>query len=139
MDHTHTMRRVYELLSTGDVDGFGALMTQDFVDHEKLPGLSPTRDGVIAFFKMFLAAFPDLRMVPEDLIASGDKVVARVRTTGTHRGPFMGMPPTGKAIDVQLIDIIRFNDRGQAIEHWGVFDQMSMLQQLGIVPGGPPA
>jgi len=54
-------------------------------------------------------------------------------------GPFMGMPPTGKAIRVQLIDIIRFDDDGLAREHWGVFDAMKMMQQLGVVPDGPPA
>jgi steroid delta-isomerase-like uncharacterized protein len=139
MDHGSTMKRLYDLLSAGNVDGFGALIAEDFVDHEELPGLSPTKDGVVAFFKMYLAAFPDLRMVAEDVIAGGDKVVARVRASGTHRGAFMGMPPTGKAINVQMIDIIRFGANGLAVEHWGVFDQMSMLQQLGVVPGGPAA
>jgi steroid delta-isomerase-like uncharacterized protein len=139
MDHGSTMKRLYDLLSAGNVDGFGALIAEDFVDHEELPGLSPTKDGVVAFFKMYLAAFPDLRMVAEDVIAGGDKVVARVRATGTHRGAFTGMPPTGKAINVQMIDIIRFGANGLAVEHWGVFDQMSMLQQLGVVPGGPAA
>lgn len=139
MDHTQAMRRIYELLSAGDVDGFGALMTEDFIEHEALPGLTPSKQGVLTFFRMYVAAFPDLRMVPEDLIAGGDKVVARVRATGTHRGSFIGMPPTGKSIDVHMIDIIRFNALGQAVEHWGVFDQMAMLQQLGVIPGGPPA
>jgi predicted ester cyclase len=88
---------------------------------------------------MFIAAFPDLRMVPEDVLTSGDKAVARVRATGTHQGEFMGMSATGKAVDVQLIDIIRFGDDGLAREHWGVFDTMTMMQQLGAVPDRPPA
>lgn len=103
-----------------------------------MPGLAPTKEGVTALFRMYIAAFPDLRMVPEDVIASGDKVVARVRATGTHRGAFMGMPPTGKQVDVQLIDIIRFGDDGRAREHWGVFDQLGMMQQLGAIPGARP-
>ena len=61
---------------------------------------------------MLLAAFPDLRMVPQDVIASGDKAVARVRMTGTHKGAFMGMPATGERVEVTLIDIIRFGDDG---------------------------
>ena len=73
------------------------------------------------------------------MLSSGDKVVARATVTGTNHGPFMGMPPTGKAIRVQLIDIIRFDDDGLAREHWGVFDAMKMMQQLGVVPAGPPA
>ena len=115
------------------------LLADDFVDHEELPGLAPTKDGVIAFFRMYTAAFPDLRMDPEDVIASGDKAVARVRATGTHQSEFMGMPPTGRRFDVQLVDIIRFGDDGLAREHWGVLDQMTMMQQLGAIPDGPPA
>jgi steroid delta-isomerase-like uncharacterized protein len=133
------MQRLYELISAGDIDGFGAQLADNFVEHEELPGLVPTKDGVTALFRMYVAAFPDLRMVPEDVIASGDKVVARVRVTGTHKGTFMGMSPTGKQVDVQLIDIIRFGDDGRAREHWGVFDQLAMMQQLGAIPSGPPA
>ena len=139
MDHAATLRRFYDLLSAGDIEGFGALLADDFVEHEETPGLAPTKDGVLEFFRMYRAAFPDLRMDPEDVLASGDKVVARVRATGTHQGEFMGMPPTGKSIDVQLIDILRFDDDGLAREHWGVVDLMAMMQQLGVVPEGPPA
>lgn len=138
MDHAATMRRMYDLINAGDIDGFGDLLADDFVDHEELPGLAPTKDGVKSFFRMYLAAFPDLRMSPEDVLPSGDKVVARVRATGTHQGEFMGMPATGRSFDVQLVDIIRFGDGGLAREHWGVFDQMGMMQQLGAVPDGPP-
>ena len=139
MDHSATMRRMYDLLDAGDVDGFGDLLADNFADHEELPGLPPTKEGTKAFFRMYIAAFPDLRMNIEDMLSSGDKVVARVQATGTHQGELMGMPPTGKAIDVQLIDIIRFGDDGLAVEHWGVFDTMTMMQQLGAVPDGPPA
>jgi steroid delta-isomerase-like uncharacterized protein len=139
VDHSASIRRLYDLLNAGDVDGFGEVVADDFVEHEALPGLEPTKDGVIAFFRMYLAAFPDLQMHAEDVISSGDKAVARVRATGTHRGEFMGMPPTGKAVDVQMIDIIRFGDDGRVLEHWGVFDQLTMLQQLGVVPADPPA
>ncbi len=139
MDHAATMRRLYDLLSAGDVEGFGTFLAEDFVEHEETPGLSPTKDGVLDFFRMYRAAFPDLRMDPEDVLGSADKVVARVRATGTHQGEFMGMPPTGKSVDVQLIDIIRFGDDGLAHEHWGVVDMLAMMQQLGAVPDGPPA
>lgn len=139
MEHAATMRRVYDLINAGEIEAFGDVLADDFVEHEQLPGLAPTKEGVKAFFEMYLAAFPDLRMEAEDVLPSGDKVVARVRATGTHRGEFMGMPPTGKTVDVQLIDIIRFGDDGLAHEHWGVFDTMTMMQQLGAVPDGPPA
>ena len=139
MDHAATMRRMYDLLSAGDIDGFGDLIADDFVEHDEVPGMEPTKDGVKQLFHMYRAAFPDLRMEPQDILASGDKVVARVRGTGTNQGEFMGIPATGKSVDVQLIDIIRFGDDGLAHEHWGVSDQIRMLQQLGAIPEGPPA
>jgi len=139
MDHAATARRLYDLLSAGDVDGFAEHLADDFVEHEQTPGLAPGKDGVKAFFRMQRAAFPDLRMDGEDVFASGAKVVARVRYTGTHRGAFMGMPATGKRVDVQLIDIFLFGDDGRVHEHWGVMDALAMMQQLGAVPAGPAA
>jgi steroid delta-isomerase-like uncharacterized protein len=139
MDHAATTRRMYDLLNAGDVDGFGELLAEDFVEHEETPGLEPTKEGVKAFFRMYIAAFPDLRMTAEDVLASGDKVVARTRAIGTHRGEFMSMPATGRSIDVQLIDILRFGDDGLVREHWGVLDALAMMQQLGAIPEGPHA
>jgi steroid delta-isomerase-like uncharacterized protein len=139
MDHAATMRRLYDLISAGDIDGFGALLADDFTEHEEMPGLEPTREGVQAAFRDYRAAFPDLRMDPQDVLASGDKVTARVRITGTHEGPFMGMPATGRRVDVQTIDIMRWGDDGLCHEHWGVMDQLAMMQQLGAISKGPPA
>ncbi|MBA3234898.1 MAG: ester cyclase [Chloroflexi bacterium] len=139
MDHAATMRRVYDMLNAGDIDGFVDLMADDVVEHEDLQGLEPTKAGIKEFFRAYLAAFPDLRMDAQDVLASGDKVVARVQATGTNHGAFMGMEATGKPIDVQLIDIIRFGDDGLVHEHWGVMDSLTMMQQLGIVPDGSPS
>ncbi len=111
MDHAATARRLYELLSAGDVDGFGDLLADDFIEYEELPGLAPSKDGVKTFFSMQIAAFPDLRLSVEDIVDGGDKVVARVRYTGTQQGEFMGMPATGKAVDIQLIDIFELRRR----------------------------
>jgi predicted ester cyclase len=88
---------------------------------------------------MLVRAFPDLRLNVQDVIASGDKAVARVRVTGTHQGEFMGIPATGKTGAADLIDITRFGDDGLAHEHWGVVDMLAMMQQLGVIPAGPPA
>ncbi len=139
MDNEATMRRTYELLSAGDVDGFGRLLSDDFVEHEEVPGLAPSKEGVLDFFRGYLAAFPDLRMEVLDLLVDGDKTVARVTATGTQDGEFMGMPPSGRHVEVQLIDIMRFDDDGLVCEHWGVMDMLTMLQQLGAAPEGLPA
>jgi steroid delta-isomerase-like uncharacterized protein len=138
MDHDATVRRLYDLLNAGDVDGFSELLADDFVEHEVTPGLAPTKEGVKQFFRAYIGAFPDLRMTAEDVLVSGDKAVARLRATGTNKGDFMGMPATGKSMDVQLIDIFRLGD-GLVHEHWGVIDSLAMMQQLGVVPAGPPA
>lgn len=138
MDHAATMKRLYDRINAGDIDGFGELLAEDFVEHEELPGLEPSKEGVKQLFHMYRAAFPDLRMDVQDVLVSGDKAVARVRATGTHQGEFLGMPATGKSVDVQLIDITRFGDDALAREHWGVFDSLAMLQQLGAIPANPP-
>jgi steroid delta-isomerase-like uncharacterized protein len=139
MDHAATMRRAYELLNDHDVDGFGDLLSDDFVEHEPLEGFPPTKDGVKAFFRDNIAAFSDFRFAIDDVFACGDKAVGRFRMNGTHDGDFMGIPATGKSVDVPGIDIIRFDDAGLAVEHWGAFDTMVMMQQLGLAPEGPPA
>jgi len=139
VDHAATVRRFYDLINAGDLDGFGALLAGDFIEHEETPGLAPTKEGVLTFFRMQRAAFPDLRMEANDIFASGDKVAARVTFSGTNRGDFMGMKATGKGVSVELIDIMLMGDDGLCHEHWGVLDLMTMMQQLGVVPAGPPA
>ncbi len=141
MDHAGTMRRAYELLNAGDMDGFSELLADDFVEHEQSPGLEPTKEGVVQFFRLYRAGFPDLRFEPEQFFVNGDTVAVYYRTSGTHSGEFMGIPATGKRFDVHGVDIVRFGDDGVAREHWGVFDAMGMMQQLGVVPApeGAPA
>ncbi len=139
VDHAMTMRSTYERINAGDIAGFGDLVADDFVEHEKTPGLPPTKAGMLEYFRVLLAAFPDMRMDVEDLIASDDKTVARVKATATHNGEFMGVPPTGTPVEVRLIDIMRFDDAGLVSEHWGVADMLSLMQQLGLVPTGQPA
>ena len=64
MDHAATMRRLYDLLSAGDIEGFGTSLADDFVEHEETPGLAPTKDGVLTFFRMYRAAFPTCAWTP---------------------------------------------------------------------------
>jgi len=130
---------MYDLINAGDIAGFSKNLADSFVEHEVTPGLEPTKEGVKTFFRMQLAAFPDLHFEVQDIFASGPKVVARVRYTGTNKGDFMGMPASGKRADVQLIDMFLFGEDGRVCEHWGVIDVMAMMQQLGFVPQGAPA
>jgi steroid delta-isomerase-like uncharacterized protein len=139
MDHAATMQSAYERINTGDLAGFVDLLADDFVEHEELPGIAPTKEGVLEYFRTLLSAFPDMRMDVEDLIAAGDRAVARVKVVATHQGEFMGVPPTGRRVEMQLVDIMGFDEAGLVREHWGVADMLSLMQQIGAVPAGPPA
>jgi steroid delta-isomerase-like uncharacterized protein len=127
-----------EFVCAGDIDGFCDGLADDFVDHEAAPGTEPTKEGARQLFTALLASYPDLRYDPEDVLESGDKVVVWSRITGTNENDFMGMPASGKRIDVQAIDIVRLGDDGLAHEHWGVMDMLSLMQQIGAIPEGPP-
>ena len=133
MDISATTRRAYDLINAGDIDGFGGLMADDFVEHEEMPGLAPTKEGVLDMFRRYRAAFPDMQMNAEEVLVSGDRTVTRGTATGTHQGELMGMPPTGKAVEIQGITIDRIAD-GKIAESWTCFDTLGMLQQLGAVP-----
>jgi steroid delta-isomerase-like uncharacterized protein len=122
-----------EVVNAGKLELIDDMLTDDFVEHEQFPGMTPDREGVKQFFGMFKAAFPDATFTPEQVLAEGDLVAARVRIRGTHQGEFVGVPASGRSIDVQAMDIVHFRD-GIATAHWGVTDAMAMLQQLGAVP-----
>jgi steroid delta-isomerase-like uncharacterized protein len=84
-------------------------------------------------FATLQRAFPDLHVTVEDLIEEGDKVVARNTVTGTHRGEYLRLPPTGKSVTYNEIFILRFVD-GRIAETWGVVDVLSQLRQLSVIP-----
>ena len=90
-------------------------------------------EETLQFWSMYFIAFPDLYYVIEDLIAEGDKVVARVTNTATHQGPLMGIPPTGTKLTFTGTDIFRVVD-GKITDEWSFVDQFGMMQQLGIIP-----
>ena len=83
-----------------------------------------------------LRAYPDLHITVEDLIAEGDKLVCRNVVTGTHRGEYLGLAPTGRSVTYNEIFIFRFQG-GRIAETWGVVDLLAQLRQLGAVPGPP--
>jgi steroid delta-isomerase-like uncharacterized protein len=128
------MQRFYdEVVNAGNIDLIDELLSDDFVEHEEFPGLGADRESVKKFFVMFRGAFPDVRFTTEQMLAEGDLVAAHARVRGTHQGEFMGVPATGRSIDVQAVDIVSFAN-GKATAHWGVFDAMGLMQQLGAMP-----
>lgn len=138
-DPTTITRRLYdEVMTQGHLEAIDELVADDFVDHEELPGASPDKAGIRDYMATMRTAFPDIQATIDDLITSGDRTVARAHISGTHRGEFMGIAPTGKHVDVETIDILEFHD-GKLTEHWGVTDTMAMLQQLGAIESPIPA
>ena len=103
------------------------------VDHAAPPGTPGGLAGAKQTISMYLTAFPDLHFTVEDIIAEGDKVVARLKVRGTQKGAFMGVPPTGKQATSTAIDISRIAG-GKSVEHWLEMDTLGLLQQLGALP-----
>jgi steroid delta-isomerase-like uncharacterized protein len=132
------VRRFYDEVTAGDMSVVDELVADDLVEHEEFPGIPSNKEGVKLFFEMFRAAFPDMHMEAREMIAEGDLVSARFVFTGTHQGEFMGVPATGKRVEVEGFDLVRIRD-GQATEHWGQMDAMALMQQLGAIPEQTPA
>ena len=109
------------------------LFTPDFYQHETGPETVTNREALKPFHAAYLTAFPDLHFTIEDLIAEGDRVTWRFKATGTHKGPLMGAPASGKTATVTGIIIFRFEDSRMA-EAWLNLDVLGMLQQVGIIP-----
>lgn len=127
-------RQFFELFSQGDLETIGReLLSSELVAH--FPGMpGPLNlEGYRQVGLMFRAAFPDLQDTVEDQLADGNKVVTRITSRGTHQGELMGIPATGKAYTASAIVIDRLV-AGRIVERWMQYDQLGMLQQLGVIP-----
>ena len=127
---------IEECLNKGNLAAADKIISKDLVDHD--PG---NMAGGLAGFKKFAtawrSAFPDGRVEIESIVAEGDRLIARTRSTGTHTGTFYGIAPTNKRFAVEGFDEVLFKN-GMAVEHWGVSDQLGMMKQLGVMPNGAP-
>jgi predicted ester cyclase len=129
-----TNRRFYEeVINQKRLAVVDEVAGANYVSYSFPPGLPPGREGLKAFINAFHTAFPDGHLSVDHMIASGDTVATRLTFRGTHTGDFMGIPPTGKKVTVPALDMARYAD-GKLVEHWGGPDQMSLLQQLGVIP-----
>ena len=132
-----TFRRFEDAMNTCDVEFISKtideLVAADATIRTPLPGDATGAEKLKQVWRLLLQAFPDLQLDVEDLIGEDDKVVARIVVTGTHRGEYMGLAPTGKCIAYDEIFIFRFAD-GRVVETWGVVDVLAQMKQLGVVP-----
>jgi predicted ester cyclase len=127
------VRRFYdEALNARSVQVIDELALADYAEHDPLPG---QRDGLVGLkdrVSMLTQGLASTYTV-HDMIACGDRVVVRWTNAGVHSGEFLGIPPTGRSFDIAGIDIYRI-ENGRMAEHWHVVDQLTMLQQLGLIP-----
>ncbi len=128
--HKDAYRRVIEAVNRGEPDALDGLMAVDMVDHNPIPDQSPGLEGFKQWMMSARASFPDFRGTVEKLIAEGDLVAGRVTWRGTHRGTFVGVPPTERDVAISAFHLVRFAD-GHVVEWWGTADLLGALMQLG--------
>lgn len=110
------------------------LYAADYAAHNDLPGVTPDRKGFKNWVNMTTKAFPDIEFTIKDQVAEGDEVVTRWEAHGTQKGEFMGIPPSGKEVTVTGLSINRVQNN-KIKEAWLEWDSLSMMQQLGAIPG----
>jgi steroid delta-isomerase-like uncharacterized protein len=125
--------RLEQVFNQHDVDALGEVFHVDYVELDPPPGMGPGLAGLQAWMAMFFAAFPDLRWTLEEQIGEGDKVASRSTWQGTHQGPFLGIPATGKPVTVAAWTIDQVAD-GKIAASRIIMDVMGLLQQLGAIP-----
>ena len=138
-DHANylaSIDKVYAAFGSGDDSCVDACVAKNFVEHAVPPpgvtstGMQCLKDSIAWFH----TAFPDCKMTVLSSVVAGDTIYVHFNQKGTNRGPMgPGMPATGKTMDVNGVDIVRF-ENGKAVEHWGYMDETRMNQQLGLAP-----
>jgi len=128
-------KRFHEAANTGDFDFLAKTIDEvvapDAVIRTPLPIEATGADALKQIWAMLLRIYPDIHLMVEDLIGEGDKVVGRTTVTGTHRGEFMGVAPTGKSVTYNEMFIFRIAD-GRVVETWGVVDVYAQMKQIGV-------
>jgi len=134
-DHKDAVRVYFEdVLSRGDFAALKRISSAAVVLHDAL-GEVHGHDQIVGVVSTLRAAFPDLRFTIADIVAEGDMVAARTSITGTHRGVFSGIAPTGNAVTLRAMQMFRLSD-GQIQEGWAVVDLGALFRQLGV--SAPP-
>ena len=125
-----------QMLNERDPDLVDTFVAVDYRNHNAY--VDDGREANRQFWASFFAALPDLTATMEDLVISGDRVVGRFVYRGTHDGEFMGIPGTGRRVEMRSIDIWRVAD-GMFVEHWDELNTLEFFQQIGAIPQGGAA
>jgi steroid delta-isomerase-like uncharacterized protein len=128
------IRHIFDkAFNLGDLAVVDELLAPNHFAHNALSGTPNGPQGLKVLIVMFRTAFPDLHCTVDDEIREGDQFAAHWTLRGTHKGSFLGTPPTGRPVEAQGI-IFGRTENGRIAEDWTLFDQMGILQQLGVVP-----
>jgi len=123
-------KRFGEIVNTGDLDAVSEVVADGCVDNDPAPGQGSGPEGFKTFFIGVPEAFPDMKVASQTMISEADKVAFAYTLTGAHKGDFLGVPPTGKPIEVRGMQIGRFKD-GKMVKRWGSSDELGILKQIG--------
>jgi predicted ester cyclase len=130
-DPATILRRLYdEVINAGHLDVADELLDPDYVEHPEGvhgPGAFKAR------MQAFRQAFPDLQVTIDEVLVDGERASTRTTIRGTQTGDLMGIPATGRRVQILAVDLAHFRG-GRAIERWGGLDMFSLMQQLGVVP-----
>jgi predicted ester cyclase len=124
---------IEEGFNHGHLDALHEIVAPDLIEHQV--GAEPGLDGLKSLIAGLRTPFPDLNLEVQSTATDGEMVWARLRARGNNTGPFYGRLATGRSMDITVIDVVRVAD-GRIVEHWGVADRLTMLEQLGIRPEG---
>jgi steroid delta-isomerase-like uncharacterized protein len=125
-------RMIEEIQNNKHIELCDELFSENFINHTPPPGIASNRDGMRQLFSMMHTAFPDGHISIADQISDGSKVWTRKTFSGTHTGAFRNIPPTGKTITYEVVDILTI-ENGKMTQHWSVVDRLNLFQQLGAI------
>ena len=123
-------RNTEEVQSKGNFDVFEEIYADNFVDHTTQPGMTPDKAGVRILYTYIREAFPDVGADIHFQLIDGDRVTTFKTYHGTHRGTFLGVPPTGRTVQFETVDVMRVQN-GKITDHWGVANLLSLMRQIG--------
>jgi len=129
----HIARQFIAAFAAADTRTLERIVAEHMVDHNLGPGQKQGRQGVIEAVGMFRAAFPDLKITIESLVADEERVSVTGKMSGTNQGTLMGAPPTGKTATFAYMDMYAIA-HGQIVEAWHIEDLAGMMRQLGLLP-----
>ena len=130
-ENKQVLARGFAAMNAGDLDTLMASLAPDYVNYAFPDAHGP--EAMRAVLQSFYDGFPDMQIDVQEMVAEGNTVASRGVMRGTHRGAFMGIPATGKPVEISYIDLWRFVD-GKATENWVQMDMLGMMQQIGVAP-----